>query len=1572
MSEKTPRSFTRRTFLTAGGFFITSMAIPVVNNAQVNGGDASSTGLPSAFSPQIAYAKDSEETFEVTVSTESSVVFKVVDVASLASADSAAKLPVVAGAKVTCYDAASNKTYSGTADSAGFVTIDIAEGTKRNDDPLRPAYATNLQVSIEHPGNRDVTITSMRVLGATLYCIPSPAEKNETAYFTAVGFNGQDIQYSKASFLYAATNDAEHTLSAQVAVKDGKPEGTSVRFYRWRSESQTFPGARGKGVTTVGTVDLSSSNYVSTDSNGAKVYKAELKGRFLLSGFGNAFQAGDRLVASIVRGSTEYVVVTLTEFKKAPFDNTGTGNLDTLPGLSLIGSNGFKVPDKVPLIGGDTFSWWQPTQLFSFNWSPFGYIKLSVSGGSTGMSTDDNPFNMSGWKSYSFESAKDEYAFQQKAITKRIDNVLAMDKQMTAPDAKGMQKYFNADLLPKFMVGFGVTVYVDASYDWLESKSWRVGLGGAVSLMGEATYDVQMMIGPVPVFISLSLGVAFTLAAKVGGVTYWPDGDDAVTDKIAKFFGDMTLDWKNTQSAFTIAFSVALTGGVGVAGVASFGLRYSASLTIYISFYEQAKGIGSGENTYPHTMVLMDMSLSIAVQILLFKYSKPLWSLSGDDRKLYDSWKSEASTASLEEAMIAALGDDSVPDDGSRGDVVVDADGNYYVSLEVLAKNAKEVTAEELEGVREFKTVTAKTAAVDGDEAQIAALGDDAETTATVSDEGYVYPDTGITVDETSYATEKFISGDAATSSISGIAEEGGVSASSGKILADVFSDGRPEFVELDGVLTMFRIAAVMCDGKMRTRLVVQRKENGKWTKPVPIDFVTNLDKVGRDDLYDYNFDIAPAPLSGKTDDKGSKLKQTDVVILLFSGTRDFTGVGDDAASRLIASSDQHVSTVISYSKGGNGFAVQDSYSWRTFTDKNDVGNNQIFAYMPRVSVETVPLPGSCSVFVTCAYAYKHLDKEKQDKANILSNTVPAKIAYATTAYMAQFYENDPTRYTKMHEVAGGVFEDFDGDVISLGGGPVVVKQLSDQDDTNYDWNAFFGFQVRNKNSAGTWEKSFGVFRLTGKVRGLLMPGSLECAPSLFYKPASDVKKLVPWPKHDAMIAVRQVADASGKMNNVAYSVVFDTEGDPGREFPAGTQIGPSTGIPLDFTVTSNGNSLLYADNQNEKRKVKRDANGNPVLGDDGLPVTEAAGTNYRIMSMKVVKDGDKFALSKPFSACTLTHPVDCVVAVSGNNETTDIVTLEISDIEKSLANYWEISVPCIACATPVDLTAPGGLILPGQPCTFEVGLRNDGNTLLRGCELSLVDGDTGEVLYEKLNVELNASTVVASSDMRAASDDPAGTEEVKFETGYEALGDHLLAKDGGRQVLAPGRFARVTVQIDVPTVWKKKHKVVVKTTRLTYLDPITNDEAKTASLASVDEATGNVSYVAGIAGVGDGGDGVSFGEQGDDAYAEITLGTATGTAENLGYSEAVVLDAGNGDDGGDGGDGNGGNGGTNGGSGSKGTPETGDALFGGVAGLAAAALGAIGVGMAAYSNRRLEVEATVLEDEDDEEACDR
>ena len=1588
MSEKTPKSFTRRTFLTAGGFFITSMALPVVNQAQVDEknatGQAGGLGLPQAFEPTIAYAKDSETTFEVAVTTESTIVFKIVDVAELASADSAKDLPIVAGAKVSCYDAASNKTYEATSDEHGFAYVDIAEGTKRNDDPLRPAYSANLTVSVSIANHRDVTLLRLRVQGATLYCLPSPTKKDETAYFRAIGFNGDDIQYSKTSFLHAATNDGEHTLSAQVYLKDGKVDGTVVHFYRWRSSAKAFPGAGGEGVKTVGTVNLDASKAISSNAADANVYKAELKGRFLLNGYGDAFETGDRLVVGVTHDNREYLVVTLAEFKKAPFDNTGTGNLDTLPGLSLIGSNGFKVPDKVPILGGDTFSWWQPTQLFSFNWSPFGYIRLSVTLGATGVSTDDNPFNLSGWKSYSFESAKAEYEYQRQVMEKRVNNVLAMDKQMTSPEAKGMSKYFNADILPKFTVGFGVTVYVDAAYDWLDTKAWRVGLGGAISLMGEALYDIQMMIGPVPVFVSFSLGLAFTLATKVGGVTYWPDGDDAFTDKISKFFGGMTLDWKNTQTAFTIAFSVSLSGGVGVAGVATFGLRYAASLTIYISFYEEAKGIASGTNTYPHTMVLMDMSLSVAVQFLLFKYNKTLWTLEGADRKLYDSWKSEAKAASIEDAAIAALADDSVPDDGSSGDVVVDKDGNYYVSLEVLAKNAKEVTVDELKATREFGTNTASTPKVaavsEAGEAQIAALDADG-----VSDEGsteYVYPDTGITVDEDSYASEKFISGDEAISGIAGIADDGGVAANSGKILSNVFSDGRPQFVMLDGVLTMFRIASVNCNGQMRTRLVVQRKQDGKWTQPAPVDFVTDLANAGRDDLYDYDFDIAPAPLSVVSNDAGgSTLKQTDVVILLFSGTRDMTDVANDPASRLVASSGQHVSTVLDYGKGTDGFSVKNSRSWRTFADKHEYGNNQIFAYMPCVSIEATPSLGSCAVFVTCSYAYKHLDKEKEDKAHILTSAVPAKIAYAATFFLAMFRDTSATLYSAMNEVTGGVFEGFDGEVVSLSEGPVIVKSIGEVLSGEYEFSAFLGFQTRYKNSAGKQEQASGVFRLKAHATGVaeaMRNSSLECEPSIFFKPSASVRKLVPWPKHDAMIAIKQQADAKGQMNNVAYSVTFDLNGQ-GGDFPDGTQIGPSTGIPMDFMVTDNGMTLLYADNQNAKNKFKRDANGNPVLGNDGLPVTEAAqGNFYRIMAMKVIKDGEKVALSKPFPACTLNHAIDSVAAVATEKEATDIVALEIADINKSQANYWEINVPCIACATPIDIVANNGMVIPGKSCTFEIGLRNDGNTILRGTELTLVDGETGAVLYDNLTVKFSADTVVASSDMRAATNDAAGTEEVKFETGYEALGDHILAKNGGRDVLAPGRFARVKAEITVPTTWKNKHKIVVKTSKLSYIDPISSEEKTTASLASLDEKTGSYSFVSGIAGLGDSDNEVRFGKQGDDAYVNVTLGSATGSAENLGYSEAVELsgEGGNGGDGDEGG--NGGNGGSgNGGSGKKGTPETGDAAIGGIAGVAAAALGAIGLGMAAYSNRRvavereeadfIEVDATVIDDEDDD-----
>ncbi len=1647
------KTLTRRSFLAGGGLLIASFAVPVIPGASGEG-DPGQTGAASLFSPTVAYAKDSEVTFEVTVSTESTTVFRVVDASKLGSVDSAADLPPVAGAEVSCYDASSSKTYTGTTDSQGYLYIDISEGTQRSTNEFKPAYSADLQVGVSGSGHRELSIDLLHVQGAKLYYLASPETQSNETYFRAVGFNGRDVQYSKATFLNATTNDAEQTLSAEVRLNVGDIPATSVKFCCWRGTGATYPGYSSQDVDVLGTVELKKKQMIS-QSGDLCVCRVELKGRFLQGNYGLAFNPGNRFVASIVQNGREYAIVTLAEFRRPPFDGTGSGNRDTIPGVPLIGGNSFALPSNVPIVGGSTFSWWKPTDLCKFRWSPFGYISLTISDGLLGTSTDDSPLNTDAWKLYSFENAKEEAEYQQKCIKKRQDNVKDMRKAMTSPKAKGMDKYFNATILPKYTLFIGAGLSLYASYDWADTEAWKVGVNLAFSFGGAALYDIQMMIGPVPVFISVSFGLTFTFALSIGGVTYWPDGDEQFEDKLAKFFDGMTLDYKNTQIAMVLCFDMGVTGGVGIAGVASIGIRYAASFTLYISFYEDVRGKPDETYQFPHTMVFMDMSLSIAVQLFLFKCNINIWKIEGKDRVLYDSWEGEGQAASLESALATALSDDSVPDEGTDDGIQRDADGNYRISLEYLAEHADEVTADDLEAGREFSTVTAATSRAaalgedevklvsvahpdesglytivcgtdaqvagvraglgyededvvpdvgDADEtgadaaAAVAALSADAAADAVVQDgdaEEYVYPDTGITVDENSYVRSKYVLDDDAASSISGIAADGGVTAASGKFMSNVFSDGRPKFMEIDGVLTMFRIAAVDCNGQMRTRLVVQRKIDGKWSEAAPIDFnPMGIGDLSRDDLYDYDFDVATVK---PADDfwKDSTDNHNDVVILLFSGTRDYTDAASDTASRLEASSGQHVSTIIDYGfVPYKGFEVKTSLSWRTFADAASYGSNQIFAFMPRVNVEVNKISSggffsksTLLVCVTCAYAYRHQDKDS--KTSILSSDVLSHIAVATTYFTVNagfngygyLSVNEPLKY-----VSGEVFSGFEGDVTYLTDGPSVMLYSSGDE---YKWSSFFGVQVERKDAQGKAEKAFGVM----KVAATQSPDKITHDTSVFYQPDASIKRLVPWPGQDAMIAMRQTLGADNEKYDVAYRLEFNLEGQ-GGSFPAGTQIGPSIGLPLDFTIISNGKALLYADNQKNKYTPVYDDNGNPVLDEQGYPVTKQTEGSYRIMAMKAVEDGGKVALSKPFSACTLSHAIDTVVAVATGNEVTDIIGLEIADIDKSLANYWEISVPCIACATPTEIHAVGGMVIPGQACTFEIGLRNDGNTILRGTELRLIDADTQKVLYDSVSVAFSSETIVGSSDMKAASDDPAGTQEVTYETGYEALGDHMLGKDGGRNILAPGRFARVSAKITVPDNWAKKQKIVVKTCKLTYIDPITSDTSITSSLATFDESTGTYAYASGIAGLDGGSGGDLFGAQGDEACCEVTVGVASGTTENMGYPEAVVIDGQEDDEkggSGSGGDGSGsasgggnsssssdsgsGNGSSGTGSNSKKTtPTTGDSAIGGIGGVVAAAAGAIGLGFAAYSNRRLEVEreereilevdATVIDDE--------
>ena len=853
---------------------------------------------------------------------------------------------------------------------------------------------------------------------------------------------------------------------------------------------------------------------------------------------------------------------------------------------------------------------------------------------------------------------------------------------------------------------------------------------------------------------------------------------------------------------------------------------------------------------------------------------------------------------------------------------------------------------------------------------------------STSADPGYDYKSTG----------DKLIDGGSGTSSLSGVGDEG-IQCVSAQILDKVYSDGRPKFARVSGVVeyepgkykyvtktAMFRISTVKYGDTYLPRLSVQYKNEGGWSKTRPVDFVLKgVDsRINRANLSDYDFDIDEFTIKGKDENDSERHY---VAISLLSGVLE-----DNVTLDLEAVATKPVTSVLvfgpqmSYSPDESSAVegtwkysplVREAMSWMTLGNADGMttyGDKKYLTYSPVVSAQasTANSRDVSTIVISGAYLYRQV-AENATKNKIFSDDTKSQIRIFTTSTSVSTY--------KWNEVVSELFnaKGLLNTGLNLTDGPADGVESISSGVTNVcmgasEWmwyaDSFFGY------SAGEASGIFGVHHEREYKNGfndysagnVFRAGSND-ASRICRTLDSGVKRLRLWNGHNAFFALKSVGsgDEEHKELNVfklpaPYEDKSYTTKLIDKDITDAGLVGAEEHTPTDFFVTNDGGMLLYADNTQNAG----DKDGKIRVMDEvgNLGKVESVDT-YRIKAMRAIESEGKTLFTKPFVLAECDWPIDEVVAAAAADEATDIMFVHITDLETSQAEYRSICVPCVAAATPMSFAAAEDYATAGKDCTFKLELRNDGNTLLYGAHVSLLDGDNNnKVLVDELEIKFSKENIVTSSDAAPDSEDGEISTDIKYETGY-GDSDHILAKDGGRNVVAPGKRAKVKFTYKIPEDWSGTRNLVVKTNKISYANPITGETATTASLlmsfgdgdkptfASAASLSGLSSDVATQQ--------QKVGTQSRDVFANFKTLASGASISGLNGANAFYGS----DDSSNGGSNGGSNGssngtsGANGKSGKAGMPDTGDLM-----GMASLAAGALGAGMVAYSKRRAQVAA--------------
>lgn len=335
-----------------------------------------------------------------------------------------------------------------------------------------------------------------------------------------------------------------------------------------------------------------------------------------------------------------------------------------------------------------------------------------------------------------------------------------------------------------------------------------------------------------------------------------------------------------------------------------------------------------------------------------------------------------------------------------------------------------------------------------------------------------------------------------------------------------------------------------------------------------------------------------------------------------------------------------------------------------------------------------------------------------------------------------------------------------------------------------------------------------------------------------------------------------------------------------------------------------------------------RDGSDGYRIDENGEPYEKTGVKESRIMAARL-RDG-KF--SDPFVVADLDHYVDTIVSVSGTKAALAIVSGEMVDKERNAGLIWRTAIPFVRTVTAIGAEAPNAFVSPGYNTKFHITLRNDGNTFLTGCEITMYE-DGVPVKDEKGNpivVTLKFSKDTLLESTHNPSDGSGGLKNT--ESDY---------------ALAPGKISVYQFEYPIPRSWEVNAQNTNRNHKVTFIS------SGKPELAAQAEGDYIVDYVV----------------EPDEVPMDLVSVEAY-SADNVFMNDAPVTVASEGAGSAQGGStGNEQGGSTGNAQGGRSTtlPRTGDlggsALAGGVA-LAGAAL-------AAYGRRRAEVEREAAPDEE-------
>lgn len=552
------------------------------------------------------------------------------------------------------------------ANSKTFETYDVYQSPA-----LVPKYYA--------PDYRQVVIPRIHILAGSAIQAPMVDVANKP-YFRSITFDDWDIQYNNQEFVRSSTNDAVHTMTADLyfpaaAKYSVQPviakSDDSLRVGYALASAQVVEGGAGEFKTIkfagakylcdngeqnihAGVIDALYVGDVvslvisdpSKSGDDAKLYTVQTGLSAFKSPCGDAAQQGSNEISPVTSDNFSYGDGAATATAQASADSGDGGSLSAAsngdaqimtlsegnPSLKAIPNPTFHLPsDNMPdALKNLSFSVWAPSFPVVFRYDPAGSIVFGL---------DIELFNYSNapdvytgdtsWRSQPRQSFQEQCDRKEQLFKNKINQYKELKAAGIANGKNFAHKSFGEVSLSG---AFQMLAQLD--YD-TSKKLWSGDLSLVLGASVNGSFTVQFVWCGFPFYVkfelwaSLSFGASWALES--GGAK---SGSSDLATSLSAVLSGIKFVPNSQTTALTFQIGAAVTLAAGVDGIASAGVRGSGGVSFAWQWRANATTDFAGKSD-PRLLIGAHVEVALFGELFGFRASWTAW--SGKWPSLYDS-----------------------------------------------------------------------------------------------------------------------------------------------------------------------------------------------------------------------------------------------------------------------------------------------------------------------------------------------------------------------------------------------------------------------------------------------------------------------------------------------------------------------------------------------------------------------------------------------------------------------------------------------------------------------------------------------------------------------------------------------------------------------------------------------------------------------------------------------------------------------------------------------------------------------------------------------------------------------